>query len=86
LGHVVGSYLILVRRAKNVDKWARFFNDLLEGQYLGMAKAFTSFLELAIELSKSFDLSQRKRRYSLSPKVVDALSPSLKKFVEKIIS
>jgi len=84
LGPVIGSYLILVRRAKNLEKWEKFLNELLSEHYVGMAKAFSMFLELAIELSKSMPRRRQSKRYALSPVVVDALSKSLKHFVDKI--
>jgi len=85
LGPIVGAYLILVRRAKNIEKWSKFFEALLAGYYVGVAKAFASFLELAIELSKSMQRTSTKKRYELSPIVVNALSTALKQFVNKII-
>lgn len=85
LGPVVGSYLILIKRARNIRKWNNFFNGMLSGKYIGIAKAFTSFLEIAIELSRSSNLRGKNGQYSLSPIVVTALSSSLKRFVSKII-
>jgi len=85
LGPVVGAYLILVRRARNIEKWSEFFEALLDGYYAGVAKAFASFLELAIELSKSVQKPSAKRRYTISPIVAEALSSALKQFVDKII-
>jgi len=82
LGPVVGAYLILVRRARDLDKWESFLNNLLGGQYAGVAKALSTFLEMAIDLSRS--LPSRGRRYSLSPIVVEALSTSMRHFVDRI--
>ncbi len=84
LGPVVGAYLILVRRARNIEKWSRFFRALLDGHYIGVAKAFSAFLELAIELSRSMPMKGSGKAYTLSPIVVDALSTALKHFVDKI--
>lgn len=84
LGPVMGAYLILVRRARNPDKWDSFLNNLLSGQYAGMAKALSLFLELAIDLSKSLPEKGTRRRYSLSPIVLEALSTALKHFVDKL--
>ncbi len=83
LGPIVGAYLILVRRARDIEKWNKFFKALLDGHYVGVAKAFSSFLELAIELSKVLP-STTKKGYTLSPIVVDALSSALKHFVDRI--
>ena len=85
LGPVIGAYFILVRRARNIEKWNNFLNNLLEEQYVGIAKAFSVFLELAIELSKSMPKRPRSKSYALSPIVVDAFSTSLKRFVDRII-
>lgn len=85
LGPVIGAYFILVRRARNIEKWNKFLHNLLSEQYVGMAKAFSAFLELAIELSRSMPKKSRGKGYALSPMVVDALSTSLKHFVDKIV-
>lgn len=85
LGPIVGSYLILIKRARKIATWNTFFNKMISGEYPGIAKAFTSFLELAVDLSKSFKPTNKKCRSTLSPKVVTALSISLKRFVKKMI-
>ena len=85
LGPVVGTYLILIRRARNIKKWSKFFQGLLDGQYAGVAKAFSSFLEVAIELSKSLPSERHGKSYTLSPVVADALSSALKQFVDKML-
>ena len=85
LGPVIGAYFILVRRARNIEKWNKFLNNLLSEQYVGMAKAFSAFLELAIELSRSMPKKSRGKGYALSPMVVDALSTSLKHFVDRMV-
>ena len=85
LGPVVGAYLILVRRARNIEKWSKFFRALLDGYYAGVAKAFSAFLELAIELSRFIHTKSTSKGYTLSPIVADALSTALKHFVDKII-
>jgi len=83
LGPIVGAYLILIRRAKNIEKWSKFFKALIEGQYVGIAKTFAIFLEVALELSRSIPTRSHKS-YTLSPTVVDALSTALKRFVDKV--
>lgn len=83
LGPVVGAYLILVRRARNIEKWGEFFRKLLDGHFVGVTKVFSAFLELAIELSRSMPTRSGKG-YKLSPVVVDALSTALKRFVDKV--
>jgi len=86
LGPVAGSYLILVRRAKNIEKWGKFFSELLDGHYAGVAKAFSTFLEMAMELSKIISSKKYSRDYAISSVVADALSSALKQFVNKITS
>jgi hypothetical protein len=83
LGPVIGAYLVLVRRARNIEKWSSFLQELLEGRYAGVARALSSFLEIALELSKS--IHGKRRGYTISPIVADALSSALKRFVDKII-
>jgi len=84
LGPIVGAYLILVRRARNIEKWNMFFRELLDERYVGMAKVFSHFLELAIELSRSMPNKVHNARYTLLPSVIDALSAALKQFVNKM--
>jgi len=84
LGPVVGAYLILVRRARSIEKWSRLFNELLDGRYAGVAKAFSAFFELAIELSRTVPRMRRDGGYAISPVVADALSSALKRFVDKV--
>jgi len=71
LGPVVEAYPILIRRARNIEKWSRFFKDLLDGQYIG-SKGFSSFLELTIELSRTMQKPSTSKHYSLPPGAVDA--------------
>jgi len=88
LGPIVGTYLILVRKARNVEKWNKFFYELIEEKYVGIIKAFTSFLEIAIEMSRymnSRETGKRKKQYILNPRILNALSSALKQFTNKII-
>jgi len=59
---VVGAYLILVRRARNIEKWSRLFNELLDGRYAGVAKAFSTFLKLAIKPSRTVPRMKQQTR------------------------
>ena len=72
-----------MRRARNVEEWSLFLQELLEGRYTGVTKAFSSFLEMSLELSKS--MHDKRKSYSLSPIVADALSSALRRFVDKVI-
>ena len=83
LGPVVGAYLILIRRARKIEAWNTFFSRMISGEYPGIAKAFTAFLELAMDLSKFSN--QRNEGGVLSPKILTALSASLKNFVRMMI-
>ena len=49
-----------------------------------MAKAFSTFLEIAIELSKATSSGKRSKDRTISPVVADALSSALKQFVDRI--
>jgi len=86
LGPIVGAYLILVRRSRDVERWGKFLAELVEGEHVGVAKAFTVFLEVAIEMSRAVRLysPRRRERYALAPHVLDALSSALKQFVNKL--
>ena len=53
------------------------------GRYAGVAKAFSAFFELAIELSRTLPRMKRGGGYVISTVVADALSSALKWFVNK---
>jgi len=81
IGPVIGAYLILVKRARDLKRWEKFLQELIEGEYAILGQTFASFLELAIELSKTFP---QRREVSLSPIIVGALSGALKSFVKRL--
>jgi len=83
VGPVVGAYLLLVRRAKDMATWRWFLRWLLDGRYPGVAKALSTFLEVALELSRH--MPGGNGEYTISPVVADAVSSALKQFVDKII-
>lgn len=85
LGPLVGAYLILARRTRKAEKWGDFFTKLLEERYTGIAGAFSAFLELALELSRSLPGRKRGKSSTLSPIALDALSAALKQFVDRIV-
>lgn len=83
VGPVIGAYLILVKRSRRVDYWSRFLEELLLGRYSRLGRAFATFLELAIELSRATSRG-RRRRHALDPHVTLALSSALKVFVRQL--
>jgi len=83
LGPIVGAFLILVRRSWKPMKWIKISNEIMEGKYPGLAQAFEYYLEMAIDLSKAN--GRRGKGYSLSPKVLNAISVAMKKFLESYI-
>ncbi len=88
LGPVIGAYMLLLRRARNYEKWFVFLEELLDEKYPGVASVLTVFLEMAIEFSKTRWASVKKGGYraTLSPVVLDVFSSSLKHFVDRIVS
>ncbi len=83
LGPLVGAYLILLRRARNYNRWHRFLERLLEEEYPGIASALASMLDITLELSKSLTTST-KRNTTIAPSVLDIMSSTLKQFVKSI--
>ncbi|MDM7274694.1 MAG: hypothetical protein P3X22_001015 [Thermoprotei archaeon] len=82
VGPVVGSYLILVKRSRNVKYWTSFLEELIFGKYSTLGGAFSQFLEIAIDLSKGSPWG--RRGYTLSPPIVSSLSSALKVFVKQL--
>lgn len=78
VGPVIGTYLILIRRARKMDYWIDFLNELLMGKYARFGRTFAMFLEMMIDLSKGMPAG---RAYNLSPIIVSAFSPALKELV-----
>lgn len=79
LGPVVGAYLLMMRRARDIDRWGKLFTAVVDGQYAGVAIALTMFLELAIELSR------RTARNKQAAAMLDALTSALKVFIDKAV-
>jgi len=88
LGPIIGAYMLLLRRARNYAKWHSFLEELLDEKYPGVASVLTGFLEMAIEFSKTRNISMKMKRYetTLSPIALDIFSTSLKHFVNRLIS
>jgi len=83
LGPLVGVYLILLRRARNYNRWHKFLERLLEEEYPGIASALASMLDITLELSKSLT-TPTKRDTTIEPSVLDMMSSTLKQFVKSI--
>ena len=83
LGPLVGAYLILLRRARNYNRWHKFLEQLLEEEYPGVASALASMLDVTLVLSKSLTTST-KNNTSITPLVLDVMSSTLKQFLKSI--
>ena len=84
VGPVLGTYLILIRRCRNVDYWLNFFDELLTGKYSKLGAMFASLLDSAIDLSRHTTRKGKKRVYDLSPVILSSLSSALKTFVRSL--
>ncbi|MEM2385309.1 MAG: hypothetical protein QXL74_08545 [Candidatus Bathyarchaeia archaeon] len=81
VGPVIGTYLILIRRAQKMDYWIDFLNELLMGEYSRLGETFTMFLETIIDLSKG---KPAGKEYNLSPTVVSSFSSALKVLIKNL--
>jgi hypothetical protein len=84
VGPVLGTYLILVRRARNIDYWTSFLDELLTGKYARLGETFSSLLESTIELSKGGIAKSGRKEYTLSPAIVSAFSSALKVLIKRL--
>lgn len=83
LGPVLGAYFLMLRRARNYRKWHRFLERLLNEEFPGVAMALSSFLEMALGLSKTWTVASDRKR-TRSQKALDIVSSTLKHFVNKL--
>ena len=83
VGPVLGAYLILIRKARKIDYWIAFLDELLTGKYSRLGETFSFFLESTISLSKSSPI-KKKEKNVLSPTVVSSFSSALKVFVKTL--
>ena len=83
MGPVLGAYLILIRKARKIDYWIAFLDELLTGKYSRLGETFSFFLESTISLSKSSPI-KKKEKNVLSPTVVSSFSSALKVFVKTL--
>jgi hypothetical protein len=84
VGPVLGAYLILIRRAQRIEYWLSFLDELLTGRYAKLGETFSTFLQLAIDLSKGETVKSRKSEYTLSSVVLSSLSSALKVLVREM--
>jgi len=52
VGPIIGTYLILIRRCRNIDYWLDFLDELLIGDFSHFGTFFANMLESAVNLSK----------------------------------
>lgn len=81
VGPVIGTYLILIRRAQKMDYWINFLDELLTGKHSKLGKTFATLLETMIDLSKG---APAGKGYNLSPAVVSSFSSALKVLVKAL--
>jgi len=84
VGPVLGTYLILIRRAQKIDYWSSFFDELLTGKYARLGETFSTFLQSTIDLSKGTITQSKRKEYTLSPAVISSFSSALKVLVKKL--
>ena len=84
VGPVIGAYLILIRKARKIDYWIAFLDELLTGRYSRLGETFSFFLESTISLSKSSPMKKKEKKNVLSPTVVSSFSSALKVFVKTL--
>lgn len=81
VGPVIGTYLVLVKRARRIDYWMGFLEELLTGELSVLGEAFSTLLQVMMSLSRRAPPS---REYTLSPKVVSSFSSALKTLVRSL--
>ncbi|RJS92431.1 hypothetical protein CW705_02795 [Candidatus Bathyarchaeota archaeon] len=81
VGPIIGTYLILIRRCRNVNYWLNFLEELLTGKFSHFGFFFANMLESAINLSK---YEEKSKDYNLSPKIISSLSTALKTFIRSL--
>jgi len=81
VGPVIGTYLILIRRAQKMDYWIDFLDELLTGKHSRLGETFTTFLGTIIDLSKG---TPAGKEYNLSPSIVSSFSSALKVLIKTL--
>jgi hypothetical protein len=81
VGPVIGTYLILIRRAQKTEYWMDFLDELLTGEHSRLGRTFATLLEIMIDLSKG---TPAGKGYGLSPVVASSFSSALKVLVKAL--
>ena len=85
VGPVVGAYILMVRRSRNLSYWLEFFDELIGGNAAVFGHIFSSFLEAAIDASRLQMRENEKRgKVTIPTSIADAFSASMKEFVRRI--
>jgi len=82
VGPVLGTYLVLIKRAQRMDYWIDFLDELLTGKYSRLGETFSIFLQTMMDLSKNN--KSKNQKYVLSQNIVSAFSAALKVFVKTL--
>ncbi len=83
VGPVLGTYLVLIKRAQRMDYWIDFLDELLTGKYSSLGETFSIFLQTMIDLSKR-NRKATKQDYILSQIVISSFSSALKVLVKTL--
>lgn len=79
VGPVVGVFIITLRRARDLDYWFSFLEELFYGRFARLGGAFSTLLEAMISYAKA--LPVRGKRRAVQPEVLDAFSSAIKTLV-----
>lgn len=83
LGPIIGAYILLLRRARNYKKWHSFLKRLLNEEFPGIAIILSNFLNMALELSKTWTTTNSNGKVK-SKKALDIISSTLKHFADRV--
>ena len=81
IGPVIGTYLVLIMRARKIDYWMKFLDELLIGKYSRLGGAFALLLQIMTDLSRG---APKTRKYGLSPAITSSFSQALKVLVKAL--
>ncbi len=83
IGPLVGGYIVLVRRARNISVWKPLFEDFIVEKYFGAKVVLSHVLSLGEALSKLKPPS-RRTRMQLNPKILDGVGAGTKVLARKL--
>lgn len=83
IGPVVGGFIVLVRRARDIKAWTPLFEAFITEQYKGSKVVLSHALSLSEQLSKISPPSKRVRM-QLNPKILDGISAGIKVLTRKL--